>query len=63
MACFTDLHKLLRDKHVHVFHVRIDSPEVRAVARRLNREVTALARKYAPLMRRAKSRAQARKRG
>ncbi len=57
MACFTALHTVQRDKHVHVFHVRIDSPDVRAVAVRLNREVKALARKYAPLVRKAKIKA------
>ena len=61
MACFTDLHTVQREKHVHVFHVRIDSPEVRAVALQLNREVKALARKYAPLVRKAKIKATTRK--
>lgn len=61
MACFTELHTLQRDKHVHVLHVRIDSPEVRAVALRLSREVKALARKYAPLARKAKTKAEKRK--
>lgn len=45
----------------HVLSLNFTSPEVRALAPRLDREIAALKRKFAPLVKRAKAQAKKRK--
>jgi hypothetical protein len=59
MASLYYTHKTLRGAHRHVISVKLRSPEVTTLAKRLGREVNAIVRKYKPTITKAAAKAKA----